>query len=549
VHRDIKPANVLVEADGADGGEPCVKLLDFGIAKLLDDDPSFGDAPATRADLRLLTPDYAAPEQVRGEAVTTATDVFQLGVLLYELLSGRRPHRFSSRTLESIEREICGRDPVRPGVAFDQSPDDAAPGGRAIANARSTTTKRLAKSLAGDLDTIVMHALAKEPERRYASVEALAADVRRHLDGLPVQARPDSLTYRAGKFVRRNRAAVLAGTAIVSLLMVLVGSTLVQNGRIQTERDRAERAAGFLADLFEDLEPAQARGSEVDPREMLDRATERVSIEMEDDPLLQAELFDVLGSVYQMRGFFAEAEPLLREALALRERELAADHEDIAASRYTLAMLLEDTDRHAEAEPLLALAAISLRDRLGPSHPRVSALEVEQALVRRAAGDLRSADSIMAGAIEKLRSADADPLDLATALLYAGKIRVERGNPQGATRMIREALDIRTALFGREHPTVANALDGIGEMNQALGDWTGAEAAYREALAVRRTLFPPEHADIGVSYHNIGITLHGQRRNAEAAAMLDSALAVLEPAFGGGHSLVRVTAAYRDSVN
>jgi tetratricopeptide (TPR) repeat protein len=227
---------------------------------------------------------------------------------------------------------------------------------------------------------------------------------------------------------------------------------------------------------------------------------------------------------------------------------MSVDHEEVAASRYTLAMLLEETDRHAEAEPLLALAAASLRERLGPSHPRVAALEVEQALVRRAAGDLLSADSIMASAIGKLRSSDSDPFDLATALLYAGKIRVERGNPQGASRQIREALDIRIGLFGREHPTVANALDGIGEMKQALVDWHGAEASYREALAVRRTLFPPDHADIGVSYQNIGIALHGQRRNAEAAAMLDSALAVLEPAFGADHSLVRVTLAYRDSV-
>ncbi|HUF68697.1 MAG TPA: serine/threonine-protein kinase [Longimicrobiales bacterium] len=545
VHRDIKPANVLVEAAGGD--DPRVKLLDFGIAKLLDDEP-FDGAPATRADLRLLTPDYAAPEQVRGEAATTATDVYQLGVVLYELLSGRRPHRFASRTLDAIEREICGKDPVRPGVAFDQSPDDRAPDGSAIANARSTTPKRLAKSLAGDLDTIVMHALAKEKERRYASVEALAADVRRYLDGRPVQARPDSLAYRAGKFVRRNRAAVLAGTAITSLLIVLVASTIVQNGRIQAERDRAERAAGFLADLFEDLEPAQARGSMVDPREMLDRATERVSIEMEDDPLLQAELFDVLGSVYQMRGFFAEAETLLRNGLALRERVLPPDHEDVAASRYTLAYLLGDTDRWAQAEPLLAQAVAVLRDRFGDAHGRVAVIEVWQALARLDAGDLPAADSILTAAIEKLRSPDGDPFELTTALLYAGRIRIARGDPYAAAQPMREALDIRIGLFGRQHPTVANALDGIGEVKQALGDWSGAEATYRDALAIRRTLFPPDHADIGASYHNLGIALHGQGRNAEAAVMLDSAFAVLEPAFGADHSLVRVTLAYRDSV-
>ena len=544
VHRDIKPANVLVESARADGH--CIRLLDFGIAKLLDDEVS-SEFPATRADLRLLTPEYAAPEQVRGDTITTATDVYQLGVLLYELLCGRRPHRFASHTLQHIERDICERDPLRPGAAIGRTPDGDTVDAAAIGLARATTPGRLARALEGDLDTIIMHALAKEPGRRYASVDAFAADVRRHLEGLPVAARPDSLRYRAGKFVRRNRAAVFAAAAIAVLLASLVVTTAVQNRRIEAQRDRAEQAAGFLTQLFEDLEPVQARGSTLDPREILDRATERVMNGMADQPLLQARLFDVLGRVYQMRGFFTEAEPLLRRALALRTDELGNDRLDVADSHYALAQLLFDTDRHAAAEPELATAASILRQRLGPSHPRVAAVEIDQALARRAAGDLDAAASIMDSAIAALR-VDADArLDLATALLYAGKLRVERGDASHAEPLITQALDIRRSLFGDEHPTVANALDGIGEMKQALGDHVGAEAAFRQALAVRRTLFPPDHADLGVSFENLGIVLHQQRRRVEAVIMLDSALNILLPALGPDHMLVRVATAYRDS--
>ena len=551
VHRDIKPDNVLVESAGADAAEPRVKLLDFGIAKLLDDDLESGNAPLTRADLRLLTPDYAAPEQVRGDTVTTRTDVYQLGGLVYELLAGRRPHRTSSRTLRHIEREVCERTPVRPSVAVSEARDfdTASPDAPTVSQARSTTPKRLVRALEGDLDTIVMHALSKEPARRYPSVDAFASDVRRNLDGLPVQARRDSWRYRAEKFVRRNREAVLAGGAITALLVALVASTAIQNNRVQAQRDRAEQAVGLLAELLEDLEPVQARGSTVDPREMLDRASARVATEMTDQPLLQARLLDVLGRVYQMRGFFAEAEPLLREALALRAQHHGAEHPDVADSRYTLAVLMAETDRHTEAEPLLAAAAATLRLRLGPSHARVASIEIEQALARRAAGDLVGADSILAEAIAILRARADHPLDLATAVLYRGKVRVELGDTRGAEPLLREALDIRRDLFGDEHPTVANALDGMGELMRARGDYVAAENAYRQALAIRRLLFPSDHSDVGIGMENVGIALHKQGQNSRAAAMLDSALAVLRPTFGAQHRVVRVAVAYRDSAS
>jgi eukaryotic-like serine/threonine-protein kinase len=548
VHRDIKPANVLVMPAGSDAAVPRVKLLDFGIAKLLDDDPPNG-SPVTRVEMRLLTPDYAAPEQVRGEPVTTATDVYQLGVLLYELMAGRRPHRLASRTLQEIEREICERQPPRPSEASSETqagPDANGTDTAAIAGARSIHPGRLARALRGDLDTIILRALSKEPERRYASVDAFATDLRRHLSGLPVQARPDTFRYRTGKFVRRNLAAVLAGSAIAILAVILIASTALQNRRVGAQRDRAEQAAGFVTGLLQDLEPAEARGGTVDPREILDRATERVTTGMHDQPLLQAQLFDVLGRVYQMRGFYAQAEPVLREALALRTARLGADRIEVAESQSVLADLLMETGRNGEAVPLLAAAARTLRLRLGEDNARIFAVEIDQALARRAADDLAGADSILTRAIPVLRQRPPRE-DLASALLYLGKVRMERGDTESAEPLLREALEIRRSLFGAEHPTVANALDGIGELMQARGDFEGAERAYRDALSIRRVLFPPTHADVGVSLENLGIALEKQGRGHQAVALLDSALAVLLPTFGEEHPLVTVARAYRDS--
>jgi serine/threonine-protein kinase len=542
VHRDIKPANVLVSAPAPDSDRPVVKLLDFGISKLLDDDAGSPRPPRTRPGLRLMTPDYAAPEQVRGEPVTTATDVYQLGVLLYELLSGRRPHRVSSLVGHHVERVVCDEIPPRPSQAVARQP------GGDIGRARATTSERLGRRLAGDLDTIVLRALTKEPERRYPSVDALAEDIRRHVDGRPVKARPDTLAYRARKFVGRNMLAVAAASAVGLLVATLVVSTAMQNGRVARERDRAEQAASFLIDLFEDLEPVQARGSTVPARDILDRSVVRVRSELADDPLLQARLLGALGGVYQLRGHFAQAEPLLREATSLRVEHLDADHPDIADSRYALADLLAETGRHAEGEELLASALDVYRDTYGSRDPRVAAVRMDIALARRAAGDLAGADTLLSGAVDLLRSSTASREDLATALLYLGKVRLEQGDMIGAEPLIEEALSLRRELFGEDHPTVANAIDGLGELSFARADFDGAERAFRHALSIRRRLFPDDHTDVAVSLENLGITLRRQGRTEEADRLLRDALDVLRPELGDEHPLVVVALAHRDSL-
>ncbi|MEL7059018.1 MAG: serine/threonine-protein kinase [Acidobacteriota bacterium] len=331
VHRDLKPSNLLVDADGR------CKLLDFGIAKLLDADAS--GAPETRTGLMLLTPEYAAPEQVANEPIGTATDVYALGLLLYELLVGRSAQPIDDRTPTSVHRVVCIERPPRPSRA---AIDDAAAKLRGAGSA-----ERLRRRLRGDLDVIVEMAIRKEPERRYGSAEALAADIERHLQGFPVEARQDTLAYRVRKFVRRHRTAVAA--ASVALVGVLLGLGLALAGLLQAREAEARalaearssrELADFMVDLFDASDPRLARGDEPTARALLDRGAERIAEDLVGAPDLKADMLTAMGRAYLQLGEFDASERLVHEALAIRRLALedaTVDPDDLLQTWRTLA--------------------------------------------------------------------------------------------------------------------------------------------------------------------------------------------------------------------
>jgi eukaryotic-like serine/threonine-protein kinase len=567
VHRDLKPSNMLVTGEGR------LKLLDFGIAKLLsDEDGAAGHTALTQADMRVLTPDYAAPEQVKGEPVTTATDVYALGVVLYELLTGSLPYGGDRRGAADAARAVCEVEPRTPSVAVAAQP-------------------RLARRLRGDLDTVVLKALSKEPSRRYASAEALAEDVRRHLAGHPVQARRDTIRYVAAKFVRRHRVGVAAAVVVaLSLLLGLVGTAWQaavaarERDRARAEAERAEKVKEFLVDLFKASDPAESKGETITARELLDRGADRIERELATHPSLQAELFDIvagishelgrfdrarqlgersldrarqaygpehpqvakamdtLGWIRQRSGDYAGSEDLRREALAMRRRLLPADSTDVADSLESLGLLLRVRAKLEEAETLVREALAIREKRLGPEHEGTVNALANLADVLHAKGEYAAAAELHRRvlAIRRRTLGDLHP-SVAYSLVSLGGALLQEGERDEAEAAHREALSIRRRAYGEEHPLVAESLHHLAATLQSQGDLAGAEQMYRQALAMERKLKGQENPDVAVVLANLAHAVAQQGRFADAMPLFDEAAALQRRVIGPDHPLLART--------
>ncbi len=533
VHRDLKPENILVAEDEA--GRPVVKLLDFGIAKLLEDE----DEGLTRTGMAVMTPAYASPEQVRGEVVSTSTDIYSLGVVLYELLTGLRPYEVTSGS-PAAAQAIVTAEPERPSTAVSK----ATSADESLSQLRGMQPERLRRRLSGDLDVICLKALRKEPERRYGSVEALEDDLHRHLTGLPVAARADTLGYRMQKFVARHRLGVGATAAGFALIATLVTFYTVQ---LQQERDRAQReaekteqVASFLRSIFEVSDPSVSKGETVTARELLDEGARRAE-ELTGQPTVQAQMLHVIGTVYHSLGLFDAALPFLERALAIRSDLYVANHPDVAASKLGLARVHEARGDYEAAERLLH-DILSIRGRV-ISEEDLGRAEVLDDLgwIRYRKGDYEGAQAAYEKSLARRREfGSSDKPAEAQSLNNLAKVQHALGDYETAEALYRQALTLNREALGEKDREVATNISDLANLLNTIGQYNEAEKLHRQALALRRELLGPDHPHVTSSMNSLAVLLHTLHRYDEAEPLFREALALRQQRLGTEHPQVAV---------
>jgi serine/threonine-protein kinase len=534
VHRDLKPGNILISRDGR------VKLLDFGIAKPLGDRLPGGDETLTREAGSLMTPGYASPEQARGEVVSTASDVYQLGLLLYELLTGRRAQRLEGLDMVSAARAICGDDPQRPSDAVCSRPRPT-PEEESAARARGTSPAALARHLRGDLDSVVMMAIRKEPEDRYHTPAAMAEDLERALAAQPVRAGRGTTWYRARKFVRRHRFGVAAGAAIALLLAGYAVTVTVQAGNLKRERDRvrlearkAQEVRDFLVSLFKVSDPNESRGETPTARDLLEAGAARVTRELAGQPEVRVEMLGTLGEIYYQLGQYDRARSLLEEANGILDGRPGAGDAARGLNLCRLGSVLRKQGRYDEAEKALAQGEALLLSGLGPDDGQRASCLGELATSYYQRGDYGRAQAGFEAALAAHRRRG-DELSAGMVINNLGLVRSSQEDYKGSEAHYRQALEIVRRHKGADHPQVAINLFNVARSLQGQGDFAGAEPLFREALEINLKALGEDHPEVGIDWILVANTVHKKGDPAGSEALFLKGLAILEKSLPPEH--------------
>ncbi|HEY9229884.1 MAG TPA: tetratricopeptide repeat-containing protein kinase family protein, partial [Gemmatimonadaceae bacterium] len=508
----------LVKEDGS------VKLLDFGIAKQLDS--LDGRADQTRTGVRLMTPAYAAPEQIRGDRVAIHTDIYALGVILYELIVGRLPFDPTGRTSDEIEALITHHEPERPSLA-----------------AQPSGTRSRAEW--ADIDVLVLTAMHKDPERRYATVDALIRDIDHFSNGEPLEARPDRAWYRVRKFVRRNREAVVAASVALALVVSLVtfytARLRVARNTAIAEAARAQRIQRFMLDLFEGTERAVGPSDSLRVVTLIDRGLEQART-LDAEPAAQSELFLTLGGIYQKLGRLQRADSLIGLSLQQRKALFGPLHPDVAASMVALGDLRTDQARFEDAERLIRDGLEMARRTLPASDPGVTNATIALGRVLQERGAYDQAIPVLEQVVRLREASGQRSAELAASLSALADVHFYAGHYAVSDSLNRSVLATYRQVYGERHPLVADILINLGASQFDRGNYIEAEKLDRQALAITRAFYGRDHHKTAGNETMLGRALVFQRRFDEAAAILSEALAIRERVYGPVHPLVASTA-------
>lgn len=566
IHRDLKPSNILVtEVDG----KPLPRVIDFGIAKAMQAKSAEGETVAafTQAGGMIGTPGYMSPEQADPSIldVDTRTDVYSLGVVLYQLLTSSLPFdpkQWHIKPLHEVLRQIQEEDPQAPSTRVSTNSSDAAVNS-------GTEVHKLVNTLRGDLDWITLKALERDRERRYSSPSDLASDLNRFLRNEPVVARPPSFSYRAQKFVRRNRLAVAFTAAMVVLVIGFAISMAIERNRARREAETAQRVSDFMTGMFKVSDPGESRGNSVTAREILDKASTQIEKGLGQDPQVQARLMQTMGSTYHQLGLNKEARNLLDQAVAIQSRVLGPENPETLRSQSILGTVVKAQGQANEAQKLLRQTLASQQKVLGADHPEtmqtVSYLtdtlnsdgEFAEAegLIRRTLANqqrklgpedpatLRSMRSLTQNLNNQGRLAEAEKLGQETLALeqkalgpdHPGTLwsmnqlaltyQDDKRYPE-AEKLFRETYANSLRVLGPDHTNTRAALSNIGLTLQLQGKYPEAEVIQRDELQQTSRIEGPEHPDTLDSMNNLGITLGKQGKLRDSEKLLRNALAI-----------------------
>ncbi|MBZ5607863.1 MAG: tetratricopeptide repeat protein [Acidobacteriia bacterium] len=516
IHRDLKPSNILVTSDGA------VRLLDFGISKQLDtlDQP----VDQTRTELRLMTPAYAAPEQIRGERVGIFTDVYALGVVLYELLAGRLPFDLSTRTPGEAERIIQEQDPEKPSEA-----------------ARNTSAVSASKSAWADLDVLCLTAIHKDIQRRYRSVEALIRDVDHYLNGEPLEARPDTARYRLRKFVKRHSravaAAALAVTVVTALVVFFTVRLAIARNAAVTTATRLQRVQQFMLSLFEGGDPSAAPREGLQVATIIDRGVKEAQA-LKQEPEVQAELYLTLGGIYQKLGNLAKADSLLNSALDQRKSLFGSDNPEVAQSLVALGLLRVDQAKLADAEQLVREGLEKTRRARPRDDAAVAKATTALGKVLEARGAYDKAIPLLEEAVRLQSTAGSAPIEQAATLKELADAHFYAGHYDLCDSLTRRTLAMHRQIFGDRHPLVADDLINLGAVQFERANYAEAEQFYRQALDINEAWYGKDHPEIASTLSMLGRALVFEKRYDEAVSLVERALAIQEHVYGPAHPRV-----------